>query len=67
VEPEQNSAVVAGPKPQKNSISRIGGRSVAGSRGPFSKSEREQLAADLRLIAPGDEEGPELLGDRINQ
>jgi anti-sigma factor RsiW len=67
VEPEQNSAVVAGPKPQKNSISRIGGRSVAGSRGPFSKSEREQLAADLRLIAPGDEEGPELLEDRINQ
>ena len=65
-EPEQNSAVAAGPKLQKNPINRIGGRSVAGRR-PLSKSEREQLAADLRLIAPGDEEGLDLLGDRINQ
>jgi len=33
----------------------------------LSRSEREQLAADLRLITPGDEEGLDLLGDRINQ
>jgi anti-sigma factor RsiW len=66
-EPEQNSAVAAGPKLQKSPINRIGGRSVAGSRRPLSKSEREQLAADLRLIAPGDEEGLDLLGDQINQ
>lgn len=63
----QNSAVIVGPKPQKNPISRIGGRSMAGSRRPLSKSEREQLAADLRLITPGDEDRLELIQDRINQ
>jgi anti-sigma factor RsiW len=69
--PEQDSDVAAGPKPRKNPINRIVGRStqlaLAGSRRPLSKSEREQLAADLRLITPGDEEGLDLLGDRINQ
>ena len=65
----QDSAVAAGPKPQRNPSNRIGGRSLqlAGSRRPLSRSEREQLAADLRLITPGDEEGLDLLGDRINQ
>ncbi len=40
---------------------------LAGSRRPLSKSEREQLAVDLRLVRRGDEEGLDLLGDRINQ
>ena len=34
---------------------------------PLSKSEREQLAADLRLLSTKDEDTLNLLGDRINQ
>lgn len=40
---------------------------LAGNRRPLSKSEREQLAADLRLITPDDEEDFDLFGDRINR
>jgi anti-sigma factor RsiW len=36
-------------------------------RRPLSKSEREQLAADLRLLSGKDEDSLNLLGDRINQ
>jgi anti-sigma factor RsiW len=36
-------------------------------RRPLSKSEREQLAADLRLLSTRDEDNLNLLGDRINQ
>jgi anti-sigma factor RsiW len=36
-------------------------------RRPLSKSEREQLAADLRLLSGKDEDTLNLLGDRINQ
>jgi hypothetical protein len=36
-------------------------------RRPLSKSEREQLAADLRLLSAKDEDTLNLLGDRINQ
>jgi hypothetical protein len=36
-------------------------------RGPLTKSEREQLAADLRLIVPQDDTDLELLGDGNNQ
>jgi hypothetical protein len=34
---------------------------------PLSKSEREQLAAELRLVSTGDDATLNLLGDRINQ
>jgi hypothetical protein len=37
------------------------------SRRPLSRAEREQLAADLRLLSTGDDAGLNLLGDRINQ
>jgi hypothetical protein len=37
------------------------------SRRPLSRAEREQLAADLRLLSAGDDEPIQLLGDRINQ
>jgi hypothetical protein len=37
------------------------------SRRPLSKAEREQLAAELRLLATGDDATLQLLGDRINQ
>jgi hypothetical protein len=35
-------------------------------RKPLTRAEREQLAADLRLISGDDEDSLELLGDRIN-
>ena len=34
---------------------------------PLTRAEREQLAADLRLLSTEDEAGLNLLGDRINQ
>lgn len=37
------------------------------SRRPLSRNERQQLAADLRLITRPDDDGLELLGDRINK
>ena len=37
------------------------------SRRPLSRAEREQLAADLRLLSTSDAESLHLLGDRINQ
>lgn len=39
----------------------------AKSRRPLSRAEREQLAADLRLLSTRDDEPIQLLGDRINQ
>ena len=40
---------------------------IAKSRRPLSRAEREQLAADLRLLSSQDDAGLNLLGDRINQ
>lgn len=40
-------------------------RQIRTNRRPLSRAEREQLAADLRLVANDD--GLTLLGDRINQ
>lgn len=40
---------------------------LAKSRRPLSRAEREQLAADLRLLSTHDDEPLQLLGDRINQ
>ena len=40
---------------------------VQKARRPLSKSEREELAADLRLIEGPTEGGLELLSDRVNQ
>ena len=37
------------------------------ARRPLTRAEREQLAADLRLLSTDDEAGLNLLGDRINQ
>jgi hypothetical protein len=39
----------------------------AKSRRPLSRAEREQLAADLRLLSTTEDEPLQLLGDRINQ
>ena len=40
---------------------------MAKSRRPLSRAEREQLAADLRLLSTPDDASLNLLGDRINQ
>ena len=66
---QQTQALVNPPKIPRNPSKRVRGGSMqfAGSRRPLSRSEREQLAADLRLITSGDEEDFDLLGDRINR
>src|SRR5947207_1406657 len=57
--------------PQRIPSRRLAGRSefasVPKARRPLSKSEREQLAADLRLISGKGDSDIDLLGDRINQ
>ena len=37
------------------------------TRRPLSRQEREQLAADLRLMPEDEEADLDLLGDRLNQ
>ena len=69
LQPVQQQTQAFVPKTLGNPGKRVGRRSMqlAGSRRPLSRSEREQLAADLRLITPGDEDNFDLLGDRINR
>ena len=64
-QPQINVDVAESPKPKKarNSTN----AQLAKSRRPLSKAEREQLAADLRLLSTNDDESLQLLGDRINQ
>ena len=57
--------VVESPKPKKSRNSTDA--QFAKSRRPLSKAEREQLAADLRLLSTSDDESLNLIGDRINQ
>lgn len=56
----QTPAVVVTTKPKPPKVTQ-----VAKSRRPLSRAEREQLAADLRLLSAPDDSLP-LLGDRIN-
>lgn len=65
-EPQNQTATVAEqPKPKKSKVSSAS--QLAKSRRPLSRSEREQLASDLRLLSTSDETSLLLLGDRINQ
>jgi len=57
----------AGEKPQTVKYQKPKTAPFAKSRRPLSRSEREQLAADLRLLSTSDDESLHLLGDRINQ
>jgi anti-sigma factor RsiW len=59
--PEGPVILVHSPKPKRATTP------VAKSRRPLTRAEREQLAADLRLLSPDDESGLNLLADRINQ
>jgi hypothetical protein len=56
-------------QPERKRSNRSFNNSMQEVRGrrPLSRSEREQLAADLRLLAPPDDGGLNLIGDRINQ
>ena len=61
--PRETVAVVESPKPKKS-------RSPVATqlaKRPLSKAEREQLAADLRLLSTDDDTTLHLIGDRINQ
>lgn len=54
-------------KPQIVKYQKPKNAQVAKSRRPLSRAEREQLAADLRLLSTSADEPLHLLGDRINQ
>ena len=54
---------VQSPKPKRGPAQ----NQFAKSRRPLTRAEREQLAADLRLLSTDDEAGLNLIGDRINQ
>src|ERR1044072_4360010 len=60
--PRETLAVVESPKPKKSNVSTP--KQLAKSRRPLSKAEREQLAADLRLLSTQDDSSIYLLGDR---
>ena len=64
-QPQIHFDVVKLPKPKKPRNS--ADAQLAKSRRPLSKAEREQLAADLRLLSTDDDESLNLIGDRINQ
>ena len=56
------------PSPIKNR--QVGGTNRAAqwaSHKPLSRAERQQLASDLRLLSPREEDTLNLIGDRINQ
>ena len=62
-------SVTMDPMPQRPRVNKQTPKSGewAKVRRPLSKSERQQLAADLRLLSSKDEDTLNLLGDRINQ
>jgi anti-sigma factor RsiW len=63
--PRETVAIVESPKPRKSKVSTPS--QLVKSRRPLSRAEREQLAADLRLLSTSDDSSLHLLGDRINQ
>jgi anti-sigma factor RsiW len=59
-------ATIKAPKP-KSSQPSPSATQFAKNRRPLSRSEREQLAADLRLLSTRDDADLNLLGERINK
>ena len=59
--PQEPAIIVQSSKPKRSQTQ------FAKSRRPLTRAEREQLAADLRLLSTDDEAALNLLGDRINQ
>lgn len=73
-EPQPKSLLAEDNVSQRNPVKRVVNRSNAfapnytqSARRPLSKREREQLAADLRLVASKSDSDIDLLEDRINQ
>lgn len=58
---KEQVTIVQSPKPKREQ------NQFAKSRRPLTRAEREQLAADLRLLSTDDEASLNLIGDRINQ
>jgi len=65
----ENAQTVQKLAPQRKNTGRVpaGSTQIARGRRPLTRSELDQLAADLRLFSTRDDEGLDLLGDRINQ
>jgi len=61
-QPQQPVVVAQSPKPKTTKAP----SQLANSRRPLTRAEREQLAADLRLLSTDDDADLNLLGDRIN-
>lgn len=62
-QPEEIGKPIELPKPKRVKA----GSTMAKSRRPLTRAEREQLAADLRLLSTRDDVELQLIGDRINQ
>jgi hypothetical protein len=60
--PREVIVVTQSPKPKATRAP----SQLANSRRPLTRAEREQLAADLRLLSTADDVDLNLLGDRIN-
>lgn len=65
--PSQPEVVVRYTKPKPKTPRVSSSTQFARSQRPLSKAEREQLAAELRLLSTGNDANLHLLGDRINQ
>jgi hypothetical protein len=63
IEPPKTVIVAQSPKPKRLPAQ----NQFAKSRRPLTRAEREQLAADLRLLSGDDELELNLIGDRINK
>ena len=63
----REDVVVNAPKPKTKGSRVSSSIQSAKSQRPLSKAEREQLAAELRLLSSSDDATLHLLGDRINQ
>jgi Putative zinc-finger len=61
-QPQQPVVIAQSPKPKKAKAP----SQLANSRRPLTRAEREQLAADLRLLSTDEDVDLNLLGDRIN-
>jgi putative zinc finger protein len=65
--PSPENVVVNSPKPKPKSPRASSSTQFARNQRPLSKQERDQLAAELRLLSSADDATLTLLGDRINQ
>ena len=65
--PSPENVALNFPKPKPKSSRAASSTQFARNQRPLSKEEREQLAAELRLLSSDDDATLHLLGDRINQ